>query len=111
MCACTPVCALSHLQTVIPPTPKAFPHSQDGSQTGDGDGGVDECGMAESRRLARRAADEGVCEARVHLNIQSEIKMCLERCQRKRTPVYFSSLDLITELNFIANKDGTEMQI
>lgn len=53
--------------------------------------------MAESQSLARRAADEGACEAWVHLNIQSEIKMCLERCQRKRSGVYFSSLGLDDE--------------
>lgn len=69
------------------PTPEPLLHSRDGSQTSDGDGGVDECGMAESQSLARRAADEGACEARVHLNIRSEIKMCLERCQRKRSRV------------------------
>lgn len=96
VCECAPVqpCVHSSIFRRSSPTPKAFPHSRDGSQTSDGDGGVDECGMAESRRLARRAADEGVCEARVHLNIQSEIKMCLERCQRKRSRVYFSSLGL-----------------
>lgn len=53
--------------------------------------------MADSQGLARRAADEGACEARVHLNIQSEIKMCLERCQRKRSQVYFSTLGLGAE--------------
>lgn len=85
VCECAPVrpCVFqASLPSSVPHT-KTLPAQLKGSQTSDGDGEVDECGMAESQSLARRDTDEGACEARVHLNIQSERKMCLERCQEE----------------------------